>query len=401
MSEGIFAGLKVIDCATYIAAPAAATTLSDFGADVIKVEPIEGGDAFRHAWKGPGVPQSEWNYNWILESRNKRSIALDLKQEAAREALYALVRQADVFITNYPPPVRQRLKVDYEHLKALNPRLIYAGFTAYGEAGPEAGKTGFDSTAYWARSGLMDLVKPDPESAPARSLPGMGDHPSSMGFYGAIVTALYRREKTGKGGMVNSSLLANGLWANGCAVQARLCGAEVFGRPAREQSANACTNTYRCKDGRWFMLTLINEQKQWGPLVHALGHDELRRNSLFATPESRKAHARALTALFDEIFATKTLAEWRPLLDAAGITFGLVGIVADLDDDPQVREAGMVVKMGNAPIETLMSPFNLDGETKVTPRMPPELGEHGAEILREAGFDAAAIATMKATKALG
>jgi len=401
MSEGIFAGLKVIDCATYIAAPAAATTLSDFGADVIKVEPIEGGDAFRHAWKGPGVAQSEWNYNWILESRNKRSIALDLKQEAAREALYALVRHADVFITNYPPPVRQRLKVDFEHLRALNPRLIYAGFTAYGEAGPEAGKTGFDSTAYWARSGLMDLVRPDPDAAPARSLPGMGDHPSSMGFYGAIVTALYRREKTGKGGMVNSSLLANGLWANGCAVQARLCGAEVFGRPAREHSANACTNTYRCKDGRWFMLTLINEQKQWGPLVHALGHDELRRNALFATGESRKAHARALTVLFDEIFATKTLAEWRPILDAAGITFGLVGIVADLDDDPQVREAGMVVKMGNAPIETLMSPFNLDGEVKVTPRMPPELGEHGEEILREVGFDAAAIAAMRAAKALG
>ena len=401
MSEGIFAGLKVIDCATYIAAPAAATTLSDFGAEVIKVEPIGEGDAFRHSWKSPGYPASEWNYNWILEARNKRSIALDLKQDAAREALYALVKQADVFITNYPPPVRQRLKVSYEDLAQLNPRLIYAGFTAYGEAGPEAGKTGFDSTAYWARSGLMDLVKPDPDAAPARSLPGMGDHPSSMGFFAGIVTALYRRERTGQGGMVNSSLLANGLWSNGCAVQARLCGADYKGRPAREHSANACTNTYRCGDGRWFMLTLINEARQWDGLARALGHPALLVDPRFATQDGRRENARALTALFDEIFATQTLAQWRVVLDGAGITFGLVGILADLDDDPQVRAAGMVVKMADSPLETLMSPFNIDGETKTTPRMPPELGEHGPEILREAGYDEAAIDGMRAARALG
>ena len=401
MSDGIFAGLKVIDCATYIAAPAAATTLSDFGADVIKVEPIGAGDAFRHSWKSPGYPPSEWNYNWILESRNKRSIALDLKQAAAREALYALVRQTDVFITNYPPPVRARLGVAYEDLARLNPRLIYAGFTAYGETGPESDKTGFDSTAYWARSGLMDLVKPDPDAAPSRSLPGMGDHPSSMGFYGAIVTALYRRERTGQGGMVNSSLLANGLWSNGCAVQARLCHADYKGRPAREHSANACTNTYQCGDGRWFMLTLINEARQWDGLARALGHPALLEDARFNNQDARKVNARALTSLFDEIFAAKSLAEWRLILDNAKITFGIVGILADLDDDPQVREAGMVVQMANAPVETLMSPFNILGETKVTPRMPPELGEHGAEILREAGFDQTAIERMRAAGALG
>lgn len=401
MSEGIFAGLKVIDCATYIAAPAAAVTLGDFGADVIKVEPIGAGDAFRHSWKSPGVAVSEHNYNWILESRNKRSIALDLKQDAAREALYALIRETDVFITNYPPPVRKRLGVAYEDLAPLNPRLIYAGFTAYGETGPESGKTGFDSTAWWARSGLMDLVRPDPDAAPARSLPGMGDHPSSMGFYSAIVTALYRREKTGKGGMVHSSLLANGLWSNGCAVQARLCGADVKGRPSREHSANACTNTYRCADGRWFMLTLINEARQWDGLAKALGHPALASDPRFATQKGRQENARALTALFDEVFATRSLAEWRVSLDNAGITFGIVGIVADLDTDPQVREAGMVVKMANSPLETLMSPFNILGETKVKPRMPPELGEHGPEILRAAGYDEAAIERMRAAGALG
>ena len=401
MGEGIFAGLKVIDCATYIAAPAAATTLSDFGAEVIKVEPIGDGDAFRHAWKSPGYPPSDWNYNWILESRNKRSIALDLKQDAAREALYALVKQADVFITNYPPPVRTRLGVGFDDLAPLNPRLIYAGFTAYGEDGPESGKTGFDSTAFWARSGLMDLVKPDPDAAPARSLPGMGDHPSSMGFYAGIVTALFRRERTGQGGMVNSSLLANGLWSNGCAVQARLCHADYKGRPSREHSANACTNTYRCADGRWFMLTLINEARQWDGLARALAHPDLLTDARFATQDGRRANARALTALFDEIFAARTLAEWRVILDNAKITFGIVGILADLDDDPQVRAAGMVVPMADAPIETLMSPFNILGETKTKPRMPPELGAQGPDILRELGYDPTAIAAMQATRALG
>lgn len=401
MSEGIFAGLKVIDCATYIAAPAAAVTLGDFGADVIKVEPLGEGDAYRHSWKAPGAAVADHNYNWILESRNKRSIALDLKQQAAREALYALVRETDVFITNYPPPVRHRLGVSYDDLAPLNKRMIYAAFTAYGETGPEAGKTGFDSTAWWARSGLMDLVKPDPDSAPARSLGGMGDHPSSMGFYSAIVTALYRRERTGQGGMVHSSLLANGLWSNGCAVQARLCGADMKGRPAREHSANACNNTYRCGDGRWFMLTLINEARQWDGLARALDHPALTTDPRFTTSNARREHARALTALMDRIFDSKSLAEWRAILDGAGITFGVVGVLADLDTDPQVRAAGMVVPMAGSALETLMSPFNIEGETKIVPRMPPELGEHGAEILREAGYDEAAIVRLRKDRALG
>ena len=179
----------------------------------------------------------------MLDGRNKRSLALDLRANGrAGQCCAGWSADADVFITNYPPPVRRRLGITYEELAPLNERLIYASFTGYGETGPEADKPGFDATAWWARSGLMHLVRAGEEAAPARSLPGMGDHPSAMGTYGAIVTALYQRERTGKGAYVGSSLLANGLWANGCSVQAALCGEKVVPQPPRERGLNALSD---------------------------------------------------------------------------------------------------------------------------------------------------------------
>ena len=228
MTDSLFSGLKVIDCASWIAGPAAATMLSDFGADVIKIEPPGAGDPWRASQPVPG---KKTDYYWQLTSRNKRSLALDLKHPEGQAVLHRLAGAADVFITNFPLPVRDRLRLAPADLLPLNPRLIYASFTAYGEAGEEAAKTGFDSTAYWARTGLMDMVRADNETVPSRSMPGMGDFPSATGVYAAIVTALYRREKTGLGGVVRSSLLQNGLWANGCAVQTRLFGENVPLRP--------------------------------------------------------------------------------------------------------------------------------------------------------------------------
>src|ERR1700722_20191485 len=228
MTDSLFTGLKVIDCASWIAGPAAATMLSDFGADVIKIEPPGAGDPWRASQPIPG---KKVDYYWQLSSRNKRSLALDLKHPDGQAVLHRLVASADVFITNFPLPVRDRLRMAPADLTPLNPRLIYASFTAYGEAGEEAAKTGFDSTAYWARTGLMDMVCSDAETVPARSIPGMGDHPSATCLYAAIVSALYRREKTGQGGVVRSSLLQSGLWANACAVQTRLFGEDVTLRP--------------------------------------------------------------------------------------------------------------------------------------------------------------------------
>jgi len=253
MADGIFAGLKVLDCASFIAAPAAATVLSDFGAEVIKIEPPGSGDPYRNLPNLPGYPISPHNFAWLLESRNKRSIALDLSRPEGKAVLYRLVAEADVFITNFPPGVRQRLGITYEELKPLNARLVYASFTGYGEKGEEANKPGFDSNAYWARSGLMDLVRADQSTTPARSVPGMGDHPCAMALYGAIVTALYKRERTGEGSHVSSNLMANGIWAAGVLAQAKLCGAKFQERRPRERALNAVTNHYKCKDGRWLI----------------------------------------------------------------------------------------------------------------------------------------------------
>jgi crotonobetainyl-CoA:carnitine CoA-transferase CaiB-like acyl-CoA transferase len=216
----LFEGLKVLDCGSFIAAPAAATILSDFGADVIKIEPPGAGDPYRAIPKLPASPQSDENYAWMLASRNKRGLALDLGKPAAREVICRLISTADIFITNFPLAVRKKFRLNYADLALLNERLIYASFTGYGERGEEANKPGFDITAWWARSGLMDGVRTEAKAPPARPLTGMGDHPSGISLYASIVMALYQRQITGKGAYVGTSLIANGLWSNGVMAQA-------------------------------------------------------------------------------------------------------------------------------------------------------------------------------------
>src|SRR5580704_13822961 len=289
LGQRVFDGLRVIDCASFIAGPAAATVMSDFGAEVIKIEPPGAGDPYRRRATPPIGPGLTSNPGFELDGRNKKSLALDLRSPAGQAVLRRLVAQADVFITNYPPPVRRRLGITYEELVPLNDRLIYASFSGYGEAGPEADKPGFDATAWWARTGLMHLVRAGEEATPARSLPGMGDHPSAMATYGAIVTALYHRERTGKGGYVGSSLLANGLWANGCSVQAALDGETVQPQPPREHGLNALRMHYKCRDGRWLLLSIVAEEDRWQRFKECLGDATLDHPD-FATTTSREQH---------------------------------------------------------------------------------------------------------------
>lgn len=395
-----FDGLKVLDCASYIAGPAAATMLGDFGADVIKIEPPEG-DPLRSMYRLPGSPPADRNYPWELDSRGKRSLVLDLKQPEGQAALHRLVAQADVFITNLPLAVRRRLAITQDDLLPLNPRLIYASLTAYGETGPEAEKAGFDVTAYWARSGLMDLVRADQSAAPSKPVAGMGDHPSAVTLFAAITTALYQRERSGRGGAVGTSLLANGLWSNSVQVQAQLSGVIYPPRPPRERAPNALNNIYRCADGRWLNLVVLNEARQWRALAQVLGLSDLVDDSRFATSALRTAHSAQLVRLFDQRFATHDLAHWRPLLDAAGITFGLIGTLADIPDDLQMRHAGALVPSDHGPGWTVANPVRLDSASQRPPGAAPSLGQHSLEVLREAGFSATEITQLVNRQVLG
>jgi len=400
VGQGIFAGLKVVDCASFIAGPAAATVMSDFGAEVIKIEPPSG-DPYRHLHDIPGNPTCEQDYAWALDSRNKKSIALDLSKAEGRAVLYRLSAGADVFITNYPPPVRKRLGITHQDIAPLNPRLIYASFTGYGEFGAEASKPGFDSNAWWARSGMMDTIRPYAGAQPARSTPGMGDHPSAMALFGAIVTALYRRERTGEGGHVGSSLMANGAWANGVLIQARLCGATFHDRPPREKGLTAFSNHYRCRDDRWLILSLLNPERQWPVLAQRIGRPELIDDPLFATNAARRTNAHALITILDDVFATKDLAEWRAILDTPDLVIGVVATMDDIAADRQMRENDVLVPFDGQSSLTINNPMWIAGAERVKPRPAPSVGEHSDDVLRAHGYADADIARLRESGVVG
>jgi crotonobetainyl-CoA:carnitine CoA-transferase CaiB-like acyl-CoA transferase len=395
----LLSGLRVIDAASFIAGPVATTMLADLGADVVKIEPPHG-DPYRHRMGGPGIPESPYNYRWIVDNRSKRGLAVDLRPPAGRAVLHRLVARADVYVTNNPLDSRARLGTRWEDLSPLNPRLIYASITAYGEHGDEAPLSGYDATALWARAGLMDLVKPTPDSAPARALPGMGDHPTGVALFAAIMTALYRRELTGQGSMVSTSLLANGLWMNAVQIQAALSGAKVEPRPPREEAASALANLYRCADGRWFLLNALNDETDWPALIAAIERPDLAGDPRFATTPARRANARELIRVLDAAFGARPWAEWQPILTRHKLTYGAVATVDDARHDKQMVASGALVPFddprGGAPL-TVSGPMWVEGVEKVPPRMPPELGEHSTEILREAGYGDAEIGELLAS----
>jgi crotonobetainyl-CoA:carnitine CoA-transferase CaiB-like acyl-CoA transferase len=394
---GVFSGLKVLDAASFIAAPAAATIMADFGADVIKIEPPGEGDAYRNVSFLPGMPVSDTNYCWTVDDRNKRSLALDLKRPEARKIVHDLIVGADVFITNYPPAVRRRLGIAFDQLSHINRRLIYASLTAYGEHGGEANKPGFDSTAWWARSGLMDQVRPDARSLPARSIPGMGDHPTALALYGAIVTALFHRERTGKGAHVGSSLMANGVWASACFIQAGLDGARFIPRPPRTKALNALSNHYRCGDDRWLILAISVAQdvKLWLLFAETIGRPDLAQDPRFTDRPARIKNATALVALLDKIFLQSNAEDWMHLLKSKGFVVALVARPSEALHDRQMRENGAIVPLKGGGY-TVSSPLWIAGVEKAVATPAPKVGEHGEAILREQGITEEQIVELRA-----
>src|SRR6266404_5697564 len=402
-SENIFAGLKVLDLASFIAGPSATTVLSDFGADVIKVEPPGIGDPYRHFYMSPPNPPLKENYAWQMTNRNKRSLVVDLKNPHGQDVLARLVKWADVLVTNFPPRVRKGLKLNYEQISPLNSRLIYADITGYGELGPEADKPGFDITAYWARSGLMQFTR-DASSPPAIPVPGIGDHATAISLYAAIVTGLYRRERNnGQGCSVSTSLIANGAWATAAWLQAGLFGATFSGEIDRKNPPNALTASYRTSDNRWLLLAFVEEDKNWPVFAQAIGRDDLVRDPRFVDSKSRHANSGALVAELDGFFGSHTLEYWKKLLDGARLPYGVVQVPEEIFFVKQKTAYEIIVPIddGSAnPKYTVSSPLTIVGTVKVTPKTAPGLGEHTDQVLAELGFDADEIDNLRASGAI-
>ena len=259
MTTHLFDGLRVVDAASVIAAPAAAMMLADFGADVVKVEQPGSGDMLRMLSRMPGIPESG-DWFWQQDGRNKRSLTLDLKSERGLEVMHRLAERCDVFITNQPYAARESMRLTYEHLCPRNPRMIYASLTAYGEKGAERERKSFDQLAYWARSGLMDLMR-QPGTRPTQGLAGMGDHPTGVALYAGIVTALLHRERTGEGGMVHTSLLANGLWSASGVAGGALAGGDMAAFRERSATPSALMRVYQASDGRWLQFNMVRNEE--------------------------------------------------------------------------------------------------------------------------------------------
>ena len=397
-NKGVFAGLKVIDVASYIAGPAAATILSDFGADVIKVEPTGIGDPYRYLYRIEGNPTSPKNYFWQLTNRNKRSLGVNLKTPAGVEIISKLIKEADVFIINFPPHVRKALGLTYKDVSSMNDNIIYADITGYGENGPEADKPGFDETAYWARTGFMNFVR-NADSSPVFAPSGTGDHATASALYGGIVTALYRREKTGKGSHVSTSLIGAGAWAVAGWLQGALDGAAPAPVQDRTNPINPLVNTYLTQDDRWLMLCFVQEDKEWPGLVQIINMPELLTDVRFVNGKTRREHAKELTTVLNNVFATKPLGYWREAFDKMHLTFSVVQTIDELASDEQLILNGNIREVENGAETksfTVDSPIYISEEEKVKPGLAPGLGEHSLEILSELGYGANEIDALTA-----
>lgn len=394
--ENLLSGIRVIEVATFIFGPAAATVMADYGAEVIKIEKPGIGDPYRYLYQLPPMPECEENYCFILDGRNKRSVALDLGQPAGHAALVDLVRGADVLITNLQPSVVEKLHITYDELRAQNPRLIYAHATGYGDRGEDAEQPGYDMSAYWARSGLMDSVHSG-DAEPALSVAGMGDHPSAMTLFGGIMLALYRRERTGAGSLVSSSLMANGAWANACLLQSVLCGAPPYVKTTRSAAYNVLVNHYLTRDRKRFLLCSLSTDKHWPALCRCVQRPEWLSDPRFATPETRRQHAAQLVAMLDEIFAERDYEHWRHALTEQQLVWSPVPTLHDVTHMPQFDAAGVFAPLtapGVRAQRVVASPFSIGGVAKEAPAAAPRVGEHTRAVLESLGYSAGQIEAL-------
>ncbi len=396
-------GIKVIDAASFIAAPLVSALMSDYGAEVIKIEPLTG-DTYREAVIGGHVwPESEIDWAFILENRNKRSLSIDLKSKEGQLILKKLLKDTDVFVTNLPKTPREKLRLTNSIIRKINPRIIYASLTGYGENGPDSNRTALDSTAYFARSGLMDWSKTNnPEGIPPFPIPGGGDHPTGLSLFTSILLGLMNREKTGLGTSVSTSLLANGIWSNAMLIQAILSGHEPIDT-FHWDTLSAMRNIYTLKDQTLFFMLLTNEEKHWDPFIQSFKLEFLKNNIKFNTKDNRQLNKKELKKIIQNSFSQYSYEEVREKLISVGIVFTKIMKTENTVSDPQTSLNNMFMNIKGEQITDLKvvsPPLNIENAPRINATKAPKLGEHNIEILKELGYTMEEIKILQNNKTI-
>jgi crotonobetainyl-CoA:carnitine CoA-transferase CaiB-like acyl-CoA transferase len=403
-APGPLAGVRVVEVATHVYVPMAGAVLAEWGADVVKVEHPVTGDPYRGLVTAGLHPVHDGVDPYFqAANRGKRSVALDLRRAGGRDVLARLLAGADVFLTNLRPGARARLRIEVDDVRADNPALVYGRGSAFGPVGPDAGRGGYDTGAYWARTGMQHLVASPRDAWPPPARPGFGDSAAGLALAGAVGAALLRRALTGEPSVVDGSLLAAGLWQ----VQPDVVNAGIgVGTPGLDPDRTTAPNPlmlpYRTADGRHVLLMMLAPDRHWPALCEAIGHPELATDPRFADAAARRRHTAACVATLDAIFAGRDLASWRAALADLPGEWAVVQTPAEVHDDPQVRANGYVtaVPTGNGgTLPMVTSPVRFDGRPPA-PTRAPEHGEHTEAVLLDLGLGWDAIAALQATGAI-
>jgi len=386
--------VKVLEHATYIAAPGCGAILSDWGAEVIKIEP-PGGDPIRRFFDSIGVDDSS-NPVFDLDNRGKRSIMLNTAKPEGAAVIRRLVGNCDVFLTNVRPGGLKRAGLDHDTLRAAHPRLIYASLTGFGLQGEDADRPGFDIAAFWARSGMASLLPPKgSEPFPIRT--AMGDHITSMAAASGVMAALYARERSGQGSLVEASLLRTAFYALGSDMAIQLAFGRIASTRARAEAVQPIANFFKTKDGRWLTTVPRQGESDWAPFCRALAREDLIADPRFATSRARRQNGAELVALLDDAFAAFTLAEIAARLDAENIVWSPMQTPAEAVADPQLRAAGGIVDLlypDGRRQPSPATPIRFDGAQAETLPPAPKPGEHTRAVLDEAGYTTAEIEAL-------
>lgn len=396
-------GIRVIEVASWTFVPGAGAIMADLGADVIKVEP-PAGDPQRGLRNNINADDDAPNPFLQVPNRGKRSLTLDLTTPDAVSTLHRLVGSADVFLTSYLPKVRAKLGIDAEDLFAVNPRLVYVRGTGWGSNGPMADAGGFDSAAAWSAAGIQHKLTAPGSDAPASQPAAFFDLQGSSAIAGAVAMALFRRERTGRGGVVDVSLLATGMWTMSPDLAACAAGAAELPRQSRTDAPNPIVNCYRTKDDRWINLVCLQSDRFWTQLCELIDRPDLASDDRFRDAARRFANRTACVAELDEAFAARTLAEWRDVLAGFSGVWSAAATFEEVCTSPQVAENGYLPEVPGTdgrPFRVVAPPYQFDGKPAVPTGPAPEVGQHTEEVLLEFGLEWDEISDLRDAGALG